>query len=138
MGSQTKINGCGSSPNSSAQKDAQDENKLDSSEVTDSNRLPSPDRPPDRPKITVFDSVNEILLPNGQTLPPGTKQIVVHPYPPFHPMYSQFTAESYYDAYYGADSEKKVSSNNLSSLPYTPLHNTSNSTSHIDSVNITI
>lgn len=36
---------------------------------------------PIKPKITVLKSRREIVLPNGQVLPPGTIQKIVHPYP---------------------------------------------------------
>ncbi|KAI2809286.1 maturation of 5S rRNA [Blomia tropicalis] len=39
---------------------------------------PSP--PPFRPKMTYLEATETITLPNGVTLPPGTKQIIVHPY----------------------------------------------------------
>lgn len=36
---------------------------------------------PLKPKITTLKSQREIVLPNGQVLPPGTIQKIVHPYP---------------------------------------------------------
>lgn len=36
---------------------------------------------PLKPEITIIKSQREIVLPNGQVLPPGTVQKIVHPYP---------------------------------------------------------
>lgn len=59
-------------------KDDQDDSKMD----FDSHRSYSPplSPPPARPRMTVLEATETIMLPNGITLPPGTKQIIVHPY----------------------------------------------------------
>lgn len=41
---------------------------------------PPPPPPPQRPKMTTLTSSHPVTLPDGQVLPAGTKQIVVHPY----------------------------------------------------------
>lgn len=41
---------------------------------------PPPTPPPLRPKMTFLEATEPVKLPNGVTLPPGTKQIIVHPY----------------------------------------------------------
>lgn len=41
---------------------------------------PPPAPPPPRPRMTFLEATEPVKLPNGVTLPPGTKQIIVHPY----------------------------------------------------------
>jgi len=65
------------------------------SECCDSPTPPPP--PPARPQMTTFTSTEPISLPNGEVLPSGTKQIVVHPYQTHDP--SKFTSDWYYNAY---------------------------------------
>ena len=53
-----------------------------------------PPPPPCRPKMTEIISNTYTTLPNGVKLPPGTKQIIVHPYFSSHPFSNNFIAES--------------------------------------------
>lgn len=55
---------------------------------------PPPPPPPCRPKMTEIVSNTATILPNGVKLPPGTRQIIVHPYLSSHPFSNHFTAES--------------------------------------------
>lgn len=41
---------------------------------------PPPTPPPLRPRMTFLEATEPVKLPNGVTLPSGTKQIIVHPY----------------------------------------------------------
>lgn len=60
---------------------------------------PPPPPPPIRPKMTHLIADHCILLPNGQKLPPGTEQIIIHPYPTSHPFSDKFSAQNYEKAY---------------------------------------
>jgi len=66
-------------------------------DVSDGDSPPPPPPPQPRPLMTAMTSSDEYTLPNGQVLPAGTKQIVVHPYQTDDP--NKFTAEWYYNAY---------------------------------------
>ncbi|CAG2162500.1 unnamed protein product [Oppiella nova] len=68
-------------------------------DVSDGDSPPPPPPPQPRPLMTTMTSSDEYTLPNGQVLPAGTKQIVVHPYQTDDP--NKFTAEWYYNAYDG-------------------------------------
>jgi len=56
-----------------------------------------PPPPPPRPVMTTLTSTEPITLPNGEVLPVGTKQVVVHPYPTGDE--HKFTAEWFTDAF---------------------------------------
>lgn len=60
---------------------------------------PPPPPPPKRPTMTHLVSTHCIILPNGQKLPPGTEQLIVHPYPTSHPFSENFLAENFEKAY---------------------------------------
>ena len=53
--------------------------------------------PPPRPVMTTLSTTEAITLPNGQVLPAGTKQVVVHPYKTEDQ--SKFTADWFYNAF---------------------------------------
>jgi hypothetical protein len=54
---------------------------------------PAPPPPPLPPQITNLVVEHAFTLPNGQEVPAGTKQVIVHPYPESHPLSSHFTPE---------------------------------------------
>lgn len=54
---------------------------------------PAPPPPPPPPHITNLVVEQAFELPNGQEVPAGTKQVIVHPYPESHPLSSHFTPE---------------------------------------------
>lgn len=67
------------------------------SENEDDQSYSQPPPPPRRPHMTTSNSQQPITLPNGVTLPIGTKEIVVHPY---HAQSSYcFPASSYQEAF---------------------------------------
>lgn len=56
---------------------------------------PPPPPPPMRPTMTHLKTEKEICLPNGQKLPTGTEQIIIHPYPSSHPFSNHFIADKF-------------------------------------------
>ncbi|XP_054161496.1 dentin sialophosphoprotein-like [Oppia nitens] len=78
------------------------DNSIDN-EMSEPNSPPPPPALPPRPQIKTMISSESITLPNGEVLPPGTKQIIVPPY--VHPNQSEdptkFTADWYYNAFNG-------------------------------------
>ncbi len=80
------------------------------SETETGSSPPPPPPPPMRPQMTTFTSAEPITLPNGQVLPSGTKQIVVHPYQSSDPF--KYTPEWYYNAFNAQNST--TPSNNAS------------------------
>ena len=59
---------------------------------------PAPPPPPSPPTVTSLVVEEKIYLPNGLEVPPGTKEVIVHPYTPTHPLAPQFTAEQIHSA----------------------------------------
>ena len=59
--------------------------------------VPPPPPPPSRPMMTRLTSTEAITLPNGEVLPAGTKQVVVHPYQTGDPY--KFTADWFCDGF---------------------------------------
>ncbi|CAG2100665.1 unnamed protein product, partial [Medioppia subpectinata] len=66
-------------------------------EMSGDNSPSPPPPPPPRPLMTTMISSEPLTLPNGEVLPVGTKQIVVHPYQTDDP--NKFTADWYYSAF---------------------------------------
>ena len=62
-------------------------------DVESDDDCPSPPAPPPPPHITTLLVEQAFSLPNGQEVPAGTKQVIVHPYPESHPLSSHFTPE---------------------------------------------
>lgn len=55
---------------------------------------PPPLPPPPGPKITALTVTEPFSLPDGTSVPSGTKQVIVHPYSDTHPFASEFTPDA--------------------------------------------
>lgn len=54
---------------------------------------PAPPPPPSPPEMTMFIVEEDFYLPNGQFVPKGTKQVIVHDYPANHPMAEEYRTD---------------------------------------------
>lgn len=55
---------------------------------------PNPPPPPPEPQITTLTVTEPFSLPDGSSIPSGTKQVIVHPYSDTHPFASEFTPDA--------------------------------------------
>ena len=76
-----------------AQSEEMDVESDGEKDVTDESVVVPPP-PPSPPRITTLIVEQPFCLPNGQEVPAGTKQIIVHPYPDRHPLSAEFSPEA--------------------------------------------